>query len=62
MSSREPSQHGTSGYRAILPATLPLVPRATYVAIIEADGGPNRVGRWEFYSKPLARVVKDQAE
>ena len=46
-------------YRAFLPTTLPLIAKASYVAYIDADGGFNRVGHWQFTFRPVTRSVTD---
>ena len=43
-------------YRAVLDAELPLVAGKCYVAHIDADGGTDRVGHWEFKFKVLRRT------
>jgi hypothetical protein len=49
---------GSNGkYRAFLSATLPLAPKTNYVATIDADGGRNRVGHFEFHFRPVAQEV-----
>jgi hypothetical protein len=42
-------------YRATLLHTLPLIANQQYVAVIEANGGANRVGHWEFPFRPAVR-------
>lgn len=50
---------GSDGnYRAVIAADLPLTPGESYVAHIDADGGTNRVGHWEFPFKVLRRTVR----
>lgn len=40
---------GSDGnYRGVLPATVALADGSNYVAHIDADGGTDRVGHWEF--------------
>ena len=52
-------QSGTDGtYRGVIPADLPLVAGECYVAVIEADGGVDRFGRWDFKFKVLRRTVR----
>lgn len=46
-------------YRAFLADTLPFVAKAKYTAFIEANGGANLVGHWEFHFKPTTRSVQD---
>jgi hypothetical protein len=46
-------------YRAFLSAQLPFVAKAKYTAFIEANGGANLVGHWEFHFKPTARSSND---
>ena len=48
-------------YRALLPAGLDFVPKQSYVAYIDADGGFNRTGHWELSFRPEDRSVKDDA-
>ena len=52
-----PASNGN--YRAFLPSTLPLVAKASYIAYVDANGGLNRTGHWEFRFKPVARSVQD---
>lgn len=47
---------GTDGlYRGILEDDLALVDGESYVAVIDADAGANRVGHWEFAFVPKTR-------
>ncbi len=46
-------------YRAIMSATLPFVAKAKYTAFIEANGGTDRVGHFEFTFKPITRASVD---
>jgi len=48
-------------YRAFLASTLPFIAKAKYTAFIEASGGTNLVGHWEFHFKPTARSSQDTA-
>lgn len=45
-------------YRAVLDATLPLSAGVCYIAHIDADAGPDRIGHWEFRFKPLTRTTR----
>jgi hypothetical protein len=49
----------TGNYRALQSAALPFVAKASYVAIIDANGGSNRTGHWEFHFKPVDRSAQD---
>jgi hypothetical protein len=49
----------SGNYRAFLPASLPLIAKANYVAIVDADGGPDRFGHFEFHFKPVDRSESD---
>jgi len=42
-------------YRAVLSHALALTPYRTHVARIDADGGSDRVGHWEFDFLPQTR-------
>lgn len=42
-------------YRAIISNEAELVHKRTTIAVIEADGGEDRVGHWEFEFKPVTR-------
>jgi hypothetical protein len=48
-------------YRLFVPETTPFVVSQHYTAYIDANGGPNVVGHWEFAFKPLARAVQEGA-
>jgi hypothetical protein len=48
-------------YRLFVPETTPFVASQHYTAYIDANGGPNVVGHWEFQFRPLARAVQDDA-
>lgn len=48
---------GSDGnYLGFLDAALELVAKAKYTAVIEADGGTDRIGHWEFPFKPTTRT------
>lgn len=48
---------GSDGdYRAILTHELALVANQKYLAVIDANGGVNRIGRWEFPIRPAIRT------
>jgi hypothetical protein len=48
---------GSSGdYRAFIAADVALTAKAAYVALIDVDGGPGRVGHFEFQFKAQKRV------
>lgn len=48
---------GSNGnYRGILSADLELIAKQHYTAIIEADGGGERIGHFEVPFKPLVRT------
>lgn len=49
-------------YRAFVSEDLELVAGTRYVAYIEADGGSNRVGHFEFHFKALARRIDEVVE
>jgi len=52
-------QSGTDGnYRGVIAADLPLIAGECYVAVIEADGGADRFGHWEFKFKVLRRTSR----
>lgn len=42
-------------YLAILSHTLPLVANHWYTAVIDANGGAGRIGRWEYRFRPGVR-------
>lgn len=46
-------------YRAFISEDVEFVAKSNYVAIIDADGGANLVGHWEFPFKPLTRTGDD---
>lgn len=46
-------------YRATLPHTLTLLHKKKYIAVIDANAGPDRIGHWEFPFKPLTRTGTD---
>lgn len=46
-------------YRAFISEDVEFVAKGKYVAYVDADGGANLVGHWEFNFKPLARSVAD---
>jgi hypothetical protein len=47
---------GSDGdYRVVLSHTLPFRHGYRYVAVIDADGGENRKGHWEFPFRPTVR-------
>jgi hypothetical protein len=51
---------GSDGvYRAYVSEVVAFVPKASYVAVIEADGGALRYGHFEFHFKPLSRIVDE---
>lgn len=55
---------GSNGdYRGILPADLPLANKGKYIAFIDAQGGGERIGHWEFPFTPLTRtgIPEDEA-
>lgn len=43
-------------YRTILTHELAFAHNAKYVAAIDADGGTNRIGHWEFPFRPATRT------
>lgn len=47
-------------YRAFISESLPFVDKTKYIAYIDANGGPNLVGHWEFHFKTTVRSVKDE--
>ena len=47
-------------YRALLSPALPLQAKVQYLTEIDADGGAFQFGHFEFYFKPLARIVEDE--
>src|SRR5580765_7758485 len=48
---------GSNGdYRAILPAALGLVAKQKYTAFINAQGGGERLGHWEYPFTPIVRT------
>lgn len=49
----------TGDYRAFLSETLPLVDKAKYTAVIDANGGANLVGHWELHFRAVSRSVQD---
>lgn len=47
---------GSDGdYRAIIEHDAALVHHKEVIAYIDADGGPERIGHWEFHFKPQTR-------
>jgi len=46
-------------YRAFLAASLPLVAKQKYTAVIEVNGGTDAVGHFELTFKPVVRTVAD---
>jgi hypothetical protein len=46
-------------YRAFLSSALPFAAKAKYTAYIEANGGANLVGHWEFHFTTVTRKVQD---
>ena len=47
---------GTDGnYRVALAADMELTAGDCYIAVIDADAGPDLVGHWEFHFTPLTR-------
>lgn len=46
-------------YRGIMPAALALVPKQHYTAFIEADGGGERIGHWEFKFQAMTRTGEE---
>lgn len=49
-------------YRAFVSEEIAFVPKTKYIAYIDADGGANRFGHWEFHFKALAREVDEVIE
>lgn len=49
-------------YRAFVSEDLELIANTRYIAYIEADGGANRVGHFEFHFKALARRIDEVIE
>lgn len=49
-------------YRAFVSEEVEFVHRAKHTAIIDADGGENLVGHWEFVFRPLNRTVEEETE
>jgi len=48
---------GTDGeYRAIIEHDVEFIANKDVIAYIEVDGGPERIGHWEFKFKPLTRT------
>lgn len=43
-------------YRLILEDDLALIPKTNYIAVIDANGGINLIGHWEFPFKPETRT------
>jgi hypothetical protein len=46
-------------YRAFVSETIDFVPKTKYIAYIDANGGANLVGHWEFHFKALTREVDE---
>ena len=46
-------------YRAFVSETIAFIPKTKYIAYIDANGGANLVGHWEFSFKALARIVEE---
>ncbi len=46
-------------YRAFLSAALPFIAKGSYTAVIDADGGANRFGHFEFRFKAMDNAVQD---
>jgi hypothetical protein len=42
-------------YRAIVDHDLDLLPNTSYMAVIDVDAGPNRIGHWEMKFRPTTR-------
>lgn len=54
---------GSDGnYRGILPASLELVAKQKYKAVIDAAGGGERFGHWEVPFKPVVRTGLPEGE
>jgi len=45
-------------YRAIISDEVELADRVRYIAVIDADGGPDLIGHWEFPFTPVTRTKK----
>lgn len=53
---------GSEGnYRVYFSEALPFQAKQSYIAFIDADGGANRFGHFEFHFKPLVRAAQDAA-
>lgn len=46
-------------YRAILPSTLEMLKNKIYTAFIDADGGGERIGHWEFAVTAVIRTGQE---
>lgn len=49
-------------YRAFVSENIDLVANTKYIAYIDADGGANRFGHFEFHFKALARRIDEVIE
>jgi len=42
-------------YRAVVDADVSLLPNTSYIAVVDANAGPGRIGHWELKFRPTVR-------